>query len=191
MSTGSDQLSFGPTGRLRPLARCWPLLLAAAALWPWPAQADAPCYRLDGDIALQPLPGCHQLAAAPLQVSDAARASLQFDTHGLAAVQAGGQHHYLHRDGHQLAVLTYDNGPDGFAHGLVRARVDGRIAYYNRQLQPAFAARFDWGFPFENGLARVCNGCQPGPADADGHSAIGGGEHFCINLQGQTVDCPH
>jgi len=163
---------FGAVAALLPL-------LALSCL----AHAGEACYRRDTgrpDV----LPGCKQTAPGTLVISKAALAALQFDENGLAALQAGHQYYYVRRDGRHLPVITYDNGPDYFQEGLTRARVDGRIGYYDTQLQPAFGERFDWGFPFENGSAEVCNGCHEGPPDAGGHTGIVGGTHFRIDRQG-------
>lgn len=133
------------------------------------------------------LEGCQQTVAGTLDISPAALARLEYDADGLAAIRAGQQHYYLRRDGRQLAVLTYDNGPDYFGEGLTRARVGGKTGYYNQQLQPAFATRFDWGWPFKDGVAEVCQGCRPGKPDADGHVPVIGGESFRIDRHGRRV----
>ena len=70
---------------------------------------------------------------------------------------------------------------------LTRAMIDGQISYYDHQLQPAFAARFDWGWPFKDGVAEVCQGCSPGKPDPDGHTAIEGGKHFRIDRHGKAL----
>ena len=54
-------------------------------------------------------------------------------------------------------------------------------------LQPAFAARFDWGFPFRNGSAEVCNGCREGTPDAGGHTDIVGGTRLRIDRRGNAL----
>ncbi len=160
-------------------------LLSLALLSPI-ALADEPCYRLDSEM-FKPLQGCKQARDGTLAVSETALAQLEYDADGLAAVIAGKQHYYLRSDGRQLAVITYDNGPDYFEEGLTRAMIDGQISYYDHQLQPAFAARFDWGWPFKDGVAEVCQGCAPGKPDPGGHTAIEGGKHYRINRQGKLL----
>lgn len=170
--------------RIRPAAA-----LLSLALLPGAASAGDACHRLDtADFAV--LDGCVQIAPGQLKLSPTALARLDYDNNGLAAVQAGRQHYYVRGDGAQLAVVTYDNGPDYFADGLTRARVSGRIGYYDIQLRPAFPGHFDWGFPFQNGIADVCTGCRQGPPDAGGHTGIVGGTHFRINLQGKRLPDP-
>ncbi len=163
--------------------------LLSLALLPGLAQAGEPCHRRDTDD-FEVLPGCTQTAPGTLAISTEALGQLQFDENGLAALQAGHQYYYVRRDGLHLPVITYDNGPDYFAQGLTRARLGGRIGYYTVQLEPAFAERFDWGFPFEGGVAEVCNGCHEGAPDAGGHTSIVGGTHFRIDLHGKRLPEP-
>lgn len=160
--------------------------LLSLILLPATGSAATPCYRLDTAM-FEVLEGCQQTDAGTLDISTAALAVLEYDADGLAAIRAGQQHYYLRRDGRQLAVLTYDNGPDYFEEGLTRARVDGQIGYFDHQLQPAFAARFDWAWPFKDGVADVCQGCTLGEPDALDHVSVVGGRHYRINRQGKTV----
>ena len=165
----------------------WPVaallsLVTAPAL----ALVDQACYRMDTDT-FKILEGCKRASDGTLIVSETALAQLEYDADGLAAVIAGKHHYYLRRDGRHLAVITYDSGPDYFEEGLARAWVDGQIGYYDRQLQPAFAARFDWGWPFKDGIAEVCQDCAPGKPDAGGHTAIEGGKHYRIDRQGNIL----
>lgn len=163
-------------------------LLSLAAL-PDLAQAGELCHRRDTG-SFEILPGCKQTAPGTLVISAEALARLEFDENGLASLQAGRQFYYVRRDGRHLPVITYDNGPDYFEQGLTRARLGDRIGYFDVQLQPAFAERFDWGFPFQDGVAEVCNGCHEGPPDAGGHTSIVGGTHFRIDLHGKRLPEP-
>jgi len=160
--------------------------LLSLATAPAIALADEACYRMDTD-AFKILEGCKRTGDGRLIVAETALAQLEYDADGLTAIIAGKQHYYLRRDGRNLPVITYDNGPDYFEEGLTRALVDGRIGYYDRQLQPAFAARFDWGWPFKDGIAEVCQGCAPGKPDPGGHTAIEGGKHYRIDRQGNIL----
>lgn len=161
--------------------------LLLALLLPGGVIATETCFALGG-TDITPLPSCPQNAAGNLELPASHVRQLHFDLNGLAVVLLGSQHYYVRADGHSLPVLNYDNGPDYFQEGLTRARIDGRIGYFNRQLQPAFAARFDWGLPFKEGVAEVCNGCTLADPDADGHRAVVGGKWFVINPQGQVID---
>ena len=165
----------------------WPAAaLLSLALLPGRSHAADACYRMDTST-FEVLEDCQQTAPGILRISDKALARLEFNADGLAAILAGKQHYYLRRDGRRLPVITYDNGPDYFEEGLTRALVGGRIGYYDVQLQPAFAARFDWGWPFHDGIAEVCQGCRPGKPDADGHVSMVGGTRHRIDRQGKRL----
>ena len=156
------------------------------ALLPAMAMADDRCRLLDfGDRPV--LEGCRHIGPGKLEISTATLSTLEFDMDGVATVHAAGQFYYLRRDGHYLPVITFDNGADYFIEGLTRAVIDGKLGYYDTELQPAFAARFDWGWPFEDGSALVCDGCRRGEPDADGHVPMVGGRHYRIDRQGNPL----
>jgi len=46
---------------------------------------------------------------------------------------------------------------------------------------------YDFGWPFQDGVAEVCNGCRRGTPDADGHTPMEGGEWFRIDRAGRRV----
>lgn len=166
------------------------LLLGALLVGPVsaaPAAAEATACRVLSDHeGLQPLPGC-QLHGDRLVLDKAALATLPYDQHGLAAVYAGDGYHYVRANGRHLPVITFDNGPDYVAEGLVRGRVGTRIGYFDTQFRQAFPATFDFGWAFEDGVARVCNGCRPGTPDDHGHTAMVGGTWHRIDRAGKPA----
>lgn len=116
------------------------------------------------------------------------RSRLELDDHGIGWLVVGRQFYYAKKDGSLLPVLTYDNGPDPWAEGLVRSLTAGKVAYFNRAFEPVIPPQYDWGWPFEEGRARVCRGCILEPPDPDGHRAVTGGEWLFIDPSGQVVD---
>ena len=169
---------------IRPVAALLSLALLSGI-----ASAGDACHRRDtSDFAV--LEGCQQTAPGSLAISADALARLNFNEDGLVSLQAGDQYYYVRRDGRYLPVINYDNGPDYFQEGLTRSVVNGRLGYYDTQLQPAFSARFSWGWPFENGVAAVCENCHPSKPDADGHASMIGGQHFQIDRQGKRLSDP-
>lgn len=118
-------------------------------------------------------------------------AALDFGEDGLASIRVGEHFYYFRKDGRSARVPTYDNWADDFAEGLVRTVrvVDGveRIGYLDRELAVVIPARYDWGFPFEGGRARVCIGCRAGKPDGDGHSEVSGGLWGYIDRAGKEV----
>jgi hypothetical protein len=132
-------------------------------------------------------PGCARLVNGQLHIEKASLARMWFDETGLAWLLVSGQHYYVKPDGSTLAVIAYDNGPDYFAEDLVRSRVNGKIAYYDRSFRQVIPPRYDWGTPFLNGLAWVCHGCAPGPRDDEGHVQMMGGLWGGIDKMGKEV----
>lgn len=171
--------------RLRLPASLLASLLACVA-----AHAQAPeCKVLTQEHGLWMLPGCTLETGSP-RIEEQTLAQLDYDDDGLAVVWAGDSFHYVNRQGRTQAVITWDNGPDPLAEGLMRGRVGARIGYFDARLGQAFPATFDFGWPFTDGIAQVCNGCRRGPADAQGHIPMEGGVWFHIDRQGRRVPAP-
>lgn len=174
--------------RARRVARAG--VLAALLLGPAVGVAEPPaCQRLTEEDGLQPLAGC-RLEQGRLTLDASARARLEYDNLGLVAVYAGDSFHYVSRQGRTQAVITWDNGPDHVEEGLLRGRVGDRIAYFNATLDQAVPGTYDFGWPFSDGTAQVCNGCRRGTPDGDGHTPMEGGEWFHIDRQGRRVGDP-
>lgn len=128
------------------------------------------CARIDGDF----------LRIAPAQVRD-----MSFD-HGLseAAIEGFGWAH-VDRDGRALPVLTFDNGPDPFSHGLTRARRNGKIGFFDREFNLVLATSYDWASEFDaRGRAAVCLGCA---SDGTEMGFMVGGLWGIIDRSGQVV----
>lgn len=150
------------------------------------ATAATPCQQSDDDGIWQVLHDCSLGADDQLQMSAQVHAQLRYDGDGLALLRAGGGLYYVHRDGRQLHTLIYDNGADYFADGLVRGLVAGKVGYFDAQLRPAFAQHYDFGFPFIDGIAEVCNGCREVRVDAE-HHARTGGQWLRIDRHGRVL----
>ncbi|APZ05941.1 hypothetical protein BWI95_13240 [Kosakonia cowanii JCM 10956 = DSM 18146] len=93
--------------------------------------------------------------------------------------------YYVRAPDRYLPVVHFDNGPDWFVEGLVRARQNGKVGYWDDSFRNHIAPQFDYAWQFQEGKALVCNGCKP---QREGeHMALGGGEWFYINKNGQRV----
>lgn len=112
-------------------------------------------------------------------------AAAQYDD-GLAGLLIAGDWYYVRPDGASLRVVTYDNGPDYWAEGLVRVRRDGKIAYADRDFEVVIPPRYDWGWPFEDGRALVRSGCRQGDPVGE-HRPVVGGRWGYIDRSGQEV----
>jgi hypothetical protein len=161
-------------------------LLAAAA------GALLPCsYRKAGDSEIASHGACASRAAnGTIRIARSHLRLLDYGSDGLAAVFVEpATWAYVRRDGATLEVLAFDNGPDDFSDGRVRIRRGGKIGYADRSFRTVIAPRFDFGWPFEEGRALVCNGCRapaatPGKED---HSPVSGGKWGYIDPDGREV----
>ncbi|WP_442255868.1 WG repeat-containing protein [Stenotrophomonas maltophilia group sp. RY12688] len=151
------------------------------------AQAQAPaCKLLTDEHGLWPLPNC-EVVDHRLKISADTLKDLNYDDHGLAVVYADQGFHYVDRTGHSLPVLTWDNGPETPQEGLLRGRVGNRVSYFDLEFRQVVPGTFDFAWPFQDGVAEVCNGCRRGMPDADGHTPMKGGEWFRIDRAGRRV----
>ncbi|WP_369040274.1 WG repeat-containing protein [Stenotrophomonas maltophilia] len=149
------------------------------------AQAPA-CRLLTDEHGLWPLPHCEVVDHRPQIRADTLQ-DLNYDDHGLAVVYADQGFHYVDRNGRSLPVLTWDNGPEMPQEGLLRGRVGNRVGYFDLRFRQVIPALFDFAWPFQDGVAEVCNGCRRGAPDGDGHTPMEGGEWFRIDRSGRRV----
>lgn len=84
-----------------------------------------------------------------------------FTPGGIAAVMDHTGWHYIDRQGRfVLRPMIYDNGPDYFVEGLARFVEDGKMGFFDMSGRIIVPARYDFAFPFENGVAQVGHYCQ-------------------------------
>ena len=110
-----------------------------------------------------------------------------FGDDGMASVMVEDKLHYLNRKGRTAVAFFYDNGADYFVEGLARTPADGRIGFVNKELDVVIPAMWDFAFPFDQGLAIVCNGCKSRQVDGGEHSEMVGGQWGYIDLKGEVV----
>jgi hypothetical protein len=77
---------------------------------------------------------------------------------------------YAKQDGTARQTQVFDNGTDYFSDGLARLIVNGKYGYMNEALATIVGPAYDFAWPFQCGVARVCNGCTT-TADGD-HTSI-------------------
>ena len=84
-------------------------------------------------------------------------------------------------------VFPFENGPDYSSDGFFRIIVDNKIGFANSATGKILInPRFGCAFPFENGLARVCNNCT---TQSDGeHSTWFSDYWYYIDKTGKKVD---
>ena len=147
-------------------ARDWPL---ACVVFPGDADAVAHCARrdADGEVALRP--------------------GIVNGEGGAGAVLIEGQLYFALTSGKTAPALLFDNGPDYFVEGLARTVRDGKIGFVNQDLEVVVPRKWDFAFPFENGLAQVCTGCSVVREDGDEHGSVRGGAWGVIDREGRVV----
>lgn len=84
-----------------------------------------------------------------------------------------------------LTAFTFDNGPDAFSEGLARFVENGKYGYFDRSCRKVIPANFDFGEPFRDGLAAVCQGCTR--QDSGEHWSMTGGAWSCLDRSGKPV----
>lgn len=142
------------------------------------AESPDPGFELHEDCATFDENGDPRILPAHLE-------AISFDD-DLASVLIADRWYYLRPDGSILSVPTYDNGPDYWRDGLVRTLRDGRIGFAGRDFELVVEPLYDWAWPFEDGLALVCQGCriEDGPGE---HHAVVGGRWGVIDRSGREV----
>ncbi len=99
-----------------------------------------------------------------------------------------GRLHFVAATGKTAAAYVFDNGPDYFVEGLARFVRDDKIGFVNEQLERVVPAEWDFAFPFEGGVARVCRGCRLEPVSpGDEHRSPVGGKWGYVDPQGRVV----
>ena len=133
-----------------------------------------------------------RLFVAPQYVSQ-----LNFDSSGLAPIRSEAPPYgwmYVSRRGKIVVtgVPSIDNWADEFHEGLVRTVKNGKVGFANRRGEIVIAPSYDWAWPFEKGLAEVCNGChEECPDQACEYRTMVGGKRFHINRNGKVVRADH
>jgi len=122
-----------------------------------------------------------------IEVSQASLSKMFFSADGLARAFIDHSWYYIKRDGSTLPVITYDNGADYFSEGLVRSRIDGKIAYFDAQFKQLIPPKYDWAWPFEHGKAVVCIGCVEAPRNDSEHRRVVGGRWGYIDHHGHEI----
>ncbi|SFV63287.1 hypothetical protein MNB_SV-14-15 [hydrothermal vent metagenome] len=112
--------------------------------------------------------------------------TLDFKGKELISVHIGKNFYYIHKSGKKMLTLTYDNGADEFQDGLARTRVNGKIGFFNRNLEMVLPPVYDFAFPFHKGKAEICTGCKE-VSDGE-HSMLDGGTWKKIDRNGLVIE---
>lgn len=102
--------------------------------------------------------------------------------HGQGLIQDAQGWVYVNDEGKPiLRPFIYDNGPDYFEEGLARFVSKGKMGFHDQALNIQIPARYDFAFPFVDGIAKVGMDCE----------FIPDGEHRSVNCkQWETISNP-
>lgn len=138
------------------------------------------CFNMDNRI---------NSALGDTQINHKVIPQLSFNIDGLSFIRSTNGFFYVNRHGIMRSTLTFDNGPDYFSEGLARTHIDGKIGYFDKSLKIKIQAHYDFGFPFTEGQAIVCNGCVERTEGE--HTMRVGGLWGSINKKGKVVQELH
>lgn len=179
-----------PTGRRRWPALALTLLILAAvacsgtgpgpaSAWPLACSPFPPTGEPVPECARRDADGEIVLRAGALQVADGSAA--------VHAVVVEGELLFALDSGTTAPALMFDNGADDFVEGLARSPRDGKVGFVNRRLELVVPRAWDFAFPFEDGVARVCTGCEARRREGDEHSEVAGGHWGYVDRAGRVV----
>lgn len=163
-----------------------PLLLAALA-----CTGEAPAPQPEWPLACSPFPpDAGEISACARR--DAAgeillRPGVVAEADGPHVVQVEGELLFALASGKTVPALPFDNVADPFVEGLARTPRGGKVGFVNEALEVVIPRQWDFAFPFENGLARVCNGCSVVRDPGDEHGRLEGGAWGLIDREGRGV----
>ncbi len=113
--------------------------------------------------------------------------TLDFSEQELVATLIGDSWYYIREDGKTISVMRGDDGgADKFKEGLARIKINGKIGFFNKTLDMILNPIYDFAFPFHNGVAEICVGCQE--VIEDGHSMLSGGSWKRIDRRGLILE---
>ena len=112
--------------------------------------------------------------------------SLDFKGQELIAVEIDGKFYYVNTSGEKMPTVTYDGKADEFSDGLARSKVNGKIGFFNKNLEMVLKPIYDFAFPFHNGVAEICIGCKE--KDANGTPMLDGGTWKKIDRNGLVIE---
>ena len=112
--------------------------------------------------------------------------TLNFKDKELLALKIDGQFYYIHKSGKKMLTLTQEGSADKFSDGLARTKVNGKVGFFNKNLEMILAPIYDFAFPFHNGMAEICIGCKE--TEEDGENMLDGGTWKKINRSGLVIE---
>ncbi len=112
---------------------------------------------------------------------------LDFHNQSLIATSIRGSWYYVQENGKAMSTISNKDGTvESFQEGLARTRINGKIGFFNKNLDLVLAPKYDFAFPFHNGIAEICMGCKE--TIDNGYPLLSGGKWKRIDRQGLLVE---
>ncbi|HMU82428.1 MAG TPA: WG repeat-containing protein [Leptospiraceae bacterium] len=110
----------------------------------------------------------------------------EFNAFGFATVIEGSKPYLIDAKGtRKFEMFMFDNGPDYFEEGKARYIEKGKMGFFDEQGRKVTPAAFDFAFPFEGGMAVICNGCKR--QEEGEHYRMTGGKWTLIDKTGKML----
>ena len=85
-------------------------------------------------------------------------------------------------------IVFFDNGPDYFKEGFVRAKRNGKMGFANEYGQIAIPCKYEFVLWFEDGKAKVTYDAREIRDKYDNHTRIESDEWFYIDKSGKKIE---
>nr|WP_086937389.1 WG repeat-containing protein [Thaumasiovibrio occultus] len=164
-------------------------LLFLISIYSYAGELRGCSYTPKGEETLVSFSSCALYYDGQLTVADSHLDKIAFDEHGLAPfyLHDPALVFYVNLDGKGISTLFFNLEPDAFHDGLARTLVDGKIGYFNRDLDIVIAPIYDWAEQFTDGLALVCKECQLRRNTCYGSYSVHEGMKGYIDTQGNEI----
>jgi len=111
---------------------------------------------------------------------------LDFKGEEIISVFKDNAFYYIRKDGKSMKTITHENGADPFVEGLARTKINGKIGFFNSNLDIVLKPIYDFAFPFYDGIAEICTGCKE--QKDNGYSMLKGGRWQKIDREGLVIE---
>jgi len=111
---------------------------------------------------------------------------LDFKGEEIISIYQNHAFYYVRKDGKAMKTLTYKHKADPFVEGLSRTKINGKIGFFNTNLDIVLKPIYDFAFPFYHGTAEICTGCRE-QKEGD-YSMLQGGRWQKINREGLVIE---
>ena len=119
-------------------------------------------------------------------VDNAYLKQLDFKGEEIISVFKNNAFYYIRKDGKEIKTLTYENEADPFSDGLARTKINGKIGFFNTNLEIVLKPIYDFAFPFYKGKAEICTGCKEKKEGEN--SMLDGGKWQKIDRSGLVIE---